>query len=190
MVFVRAARALSTTLEPPTRAKIWIIYICIYASRIIRRRIKPPPVRERVSARTEREEAVPVEGTCALDRAPTQKNFTKNNFSIHHGSGRGSLSLLAVVLIFRPLPQRPLSTWRDFPAPSVGAVMREVGSVWFVYSTTLLEPAKGETDDLGYVTKRLALIFYTLFPTHILLGGGARWEMENGWKRIGACWEI
>ena len=37
------------------------------------------------------------------------------------------VSLLAVVLIFRPLPQRPLSTWRDFPAPSVGAVMREVG---------------------------------------------------------------
>ena len=65
--------------------------------------------------------------------------------------------------------------------------MREVGSVWFVYSTTLLEPAKGETDDLGYVTKRLALIFYTLFPTHILLRGGARWEMENGWKRVGAA---
>ena len=68
--------------------------------------------------------------------------------------------------------------------------MREVGPVWFVHSTTLLEPAKGETDYLGYVTKRLALIFYTLFPTHILLGGGARWEMENGWKKIGACWEI
>ena len=68
--------------------------------------------------------------------------------------------------------------------------MREVGSVWFVYSTTLPEPGKGETDDLGYVTKRLVLVFYTLFPTHTLLGGGARWEMENGWKRIGACWEI
>ena len=68
--------------------------------------------------------------------------------------------------------------------------MREVGPVWFVYSTTLPEPAKGETDDLGYVTKRLVLIFYTLFPTHILLGGGASWEMENGWKKIGACWEI
>ena len=69
--------------------------------------------------------------------------------------------------------------------------MREVGSVWFVYSTTLPEPAKGETDDLGYVTKRLVLIFYTLFPTHILLGGGARWEKwENGWKKIGTCWEI
>ena len=27
--------------------------------------------------------------------------------------------------------------------------MREVGPMWFVYSTTLLEPAKGETDDLG-----------------------------------------
>ena len=69
--------------------------------------------------------------------------------------------------------------------------MREVGSVWFVYSTTLPEPGKEETDDLGYVTKRLALIFYTLFPTHILLGGGARWEKwENGWKKVGACWEI
>ena len=67
--------------------------------------------------------------------------------------------------------------------------MREVGPVWFVYSTTLLEPAKGETDDLGYVTKRLALIFYTLFPTHILLRGGARWDGERvgeGW----GCWEI
>ena len=68
--------------------------------------------------------------------------------------------------------------------------MREVGSVWFVYSTTLPEPGKGETGNLGYVTKRLVLIFYTLFPTHTLLGGGARWEMENGWKKIGACWEI
>ena len=69
--------------------------------------------------------------------------------------------------------------------------MREVGSVWFVYSTTLPEPGKGETDDLGYVTKRLVLIFYTLFPTHILLGGGARWEKwVNGGKKVGTCWEF
>ena len=39
----------------------------------------------------------------------------------------------------------------------------------------------------GYVTKRLALIFYTLFPAHILLRGGARGEMENGCKRVGAA---
>ena len=57
----------------------------------------------------------------------------------------------------------------------------------FVCSTALPEPGKGETDDLGYVTKHLVLIFYTLFPTHILLGGGARWEMENGWERVGAA---
>ena len=63
--------------------------------------------------------------------------------------------------------------------------MREVGSVWFVYSTTLPEPGKGETDDLGYVTKRLVLIFYTLFPTHILLRGGARWECRAGGRRLG-----
>ena len=67
--------------------------------------------------------------------------------------------------------------------------MREVGSVLFVYSTTLPEPGKGETGDLGYVTKRLVLVFYTLFPTHTLLGGGAGWGMENGWKEVGACWE-
>ena len=67
--------------------------------------------------------------------------------------------------------------------------MREVGSVLFVYSTTLPEPGKGETGDLGYVTKRLALIFYALCPTHTLLGGGAGWGMENGWKKVGACWE-
>ena len=45
-------------------------------------------------------------------------------------------------------------TWRDFPAPNVGAVTREVGTVWLVYPTTLPELAKGETDDLGYATKR------------------------------------
>ena len=67
--------------------------------------------------------------------------------------------------------------------------MREVGSVWFVCSTTLPESGKGETRDLGYVTKRLVLIFYTLCPTHTLLGGGAGWGTENGWKKVGACWE-
>ena len=67
--------------------------------------------------------------------------------------------------------------------------MREVGSVWFVYSTTLPEPGKGETGDLGNVTKRLVLIFYALCPTHTLLRGGAGWGMENGWKKVGACWE-
>ena len=81
-------------------------------------------------------------------------------------------------------------TWRDFPAPNVGAVTREVGTVWLVYPTILPELAKGETDDLGYATKRLVLIFYRStrcsFPTHILLGGGARWEKwENGWKKVG-----
>ena len=67
--------------------------------------------------------------------------------------------------------------------------MPEVGSVLFVCSTTLPEPGKGETGDLGNVTKRLALIFYALCLTHTMLGGGAGWGMENGWKRIGACWE-
>ena len=52
------------------------------------------------------------------------------------------------------------------------------------------ETGKGETGDLGDVTMRLALIFYALCLTHTMLGGGAGWGMENGWKRIGACWEI
>ena len=59
----------------------------------------------------------------------------------------------------------------------------------FVYSTTLLGPGKGETGDLGYVTMRLALIFYALCLTHTMLGGGAGWGMEDEWKKIGACWE-
>ena len=63
--------------------------------------------------------------------------------------------------------------------------MREVGSVWFVYSTTLPEPAKGETDDLGYVTKRLVLVFYTLFPTHTLLGGEQDGKWRTGGRRSG-----
>ena len=68
-------------------------------------------------------------------------------------------------------------------------------TVWLVYPTILPELAKGETDDLGYATKRLVLIFYRStrcsFPTHILLGGGARWEKwENRGKKVGTCWEI
>ena len=96
-----------------------------------------------------------------------------------------------MVLIFRPLPQRPLFTWRDFPAPSVGAVTREVGTVWLVYPTILPELAKGETDDLGYATKRLVLIFYTLFlpNPYLAWGRGKMGEMgergEEGWDLLG-----
>ena len=39
--------------------------------------IKSGAVRERASARTEQEEAVPVEGTCALNRAPNSVDFHK-----------------------------------------------------------------------------------------------------------------
>ena len=63
--------------------------------------------------------------------------------------------------------------------------MREVGSVLFVYSTTLPEPGNGETEDLGYVTKRLVLIFYTLCPTHTLLGAGQDGEWRTGGRRSG-----
>ena len=63
--------------------------------------------------------------------------------------------------------------------------MREVGPMWFVYSTTLLEPAKGETDDLECVTKRLALILYTLFPTHSCLGVGQDGKWRTGGRGLG-----
>ena len=76
----------------------------------------------------------------ALNRPPSQKTFTRNKFNSSRQRGKESLS---------PCHNPHLFTWRDFPAPSVGAVMREVGSVWFVYSTILPEPGKGETDDLG-----------------------------------------
>ena len=109
------------------------------------------------------------------------RSFSQEIVLIHQGSEGRSLSHLAIILIFLPGETFLLLALER---------MRDVGSVWFVYSTTLPEPGKGETGDLGYVTKRLVLVFYTLFPTHILLGGGARWEMENGWKKVGACWEI
>ena len=63
--------------------------------------------------------------------------------------------------------------------------MREVGSVWFVYSTTLLESAKGETDDLGYVTKRLVLVFYTLSLPIPCLGAGQDGKWRTGGRRLG-----
>ena len=56
--------------------------------------------------------------------------------------------------------------------------MREVGPVWFVYSTTLLESAKGETDDLGYVTKRLVPNLLHAVPDPYLAWGRGR--MGNG----------
>ena len=61
----------------------------------------------------------------------------------------------------------------------------------FVYSTTLPEPGKGETGDLGYVTKRLVLIFYTLFlpDPYLAWGRGKMGEMgervEEGWGLLG-----
>ena len=78
-------------------------------------------------------------------------------------------------------------TWRDFPAPNVGAVTREVGTVWLVYPTILPELAKGETDDLGYATKRLVLIFCTLFlpDPNLAWGRGKMGEMgERGEIRV------
>ena len=58
--------------------------------------------------------------------------------------------------------------------------------MWLVYPTILPELAKGETDDLGYATKRLVLIFCTLFlPDPNLAWGGARWEKrENRGKKV------
>ena len=80
-------------------------------------------------------------------------------------------------------------TWRDFPVPSVGAVTREVGTVWLVYPTILPELVKGETDDLGYATKRLVLIFYTLFlPNPILLEG--RGKMGETGEQGEEVWDL
>ena len=93
------------------------------------------------------------------------RRLSQETSLIHQGSEGRSLSHLAIILIFLPGETFLLLALER---------MREVGSVWFVYSTTLPEPGKGKTGDLGYVTKRLVLIFYTLFPTHILLRGGAR----------------
>ena len=56
--------------------------------------------------------------------------------------------------------------------------MQEVGSVWFVYPTTLPGPAKGETDDLGYVTKRLVPDLLHAVPDPYLAWGRGR--MGNG----------
>ena len=69
--------------------------------------------------------------------------------------------------------------------------MREVDTVWLVYPTILPELVKGETDDLGYATKRLVLIFYTLFlPNPILLEGRGKMgetgeQGEEGWDLLG-----
>ena len=67
--------------------------------------------------------------------------------------------------------------------------MREVGPVTFVCSTSLPEPGKGRTRNLGNVIMRLVPIFYAQCLTNTMLGGGAGWGMEDEWKKIGACWE-
>ena len=113
----------------------------------------------------------------ALNRPPLRSFFTRNSSN----SSRQKVSLdLALVLIFLP---------GEIFLHLALERMQEVGSVWFVCSTTLPEPGKGGTGNLGNVTMRLVLIFYALCLTHTMLGGGAGWGMENGWKRIGACWE-
>ena len=59
----------------------------------------------------------------------------------------------------------------------------------FVCSTSLPEPGKGRTRNLGNVIMRLVPIFYAQCLTHTMLGDGAGWGMEDGWKKIGTCWE-
>ena len=116
-------------------------------------------------------------GLSALNWPPLRSFFTKNSSN----SSRQKVSLdLALVLIFVP--------GQIFLHLALER-MQEVGSVWFVCSTTLPEPGKGGTGNLRNVTMRLVPIFYALYLTHTMLGGGAGWGMENGWKRIGACWE-
>ena len=64
--------------------------------------------------------------------------------------------------------------------------MREVGSVWFVCSTTLPEPGKGGTGNLGNVTMRLVPVFYALVPDPYhawgrgRMGDGERVEEDRG----------
>ena len=60
--------------------------------------------------------------------------------------------------------------------------MREVGSVSFVCSTTLPEPGKGETGDLGIVTKRLALI--ALRGASLLEVWCRIWREEGRWSLL------
>ena len=62
--------------------------------------------------------------------------------------------------------------------------MREVGPVTFVCSTSLPEPGKGRTRNLGNVIMRLVPIFYAQCLTHTMLGGrmgdGGRVEEDRG----------
>ena len=65
--------------------------------------------------------------------------------------------------------------------------MREVGSVWFVYSTTLLEPAKGETDDLGVRHQASCPDLLHTVPDPYLAWG--RGKMGNG-ERVEEDWGL
>ena len=59
--------------------------------------------------------------------------------------------------------------------------------MWFVCSTTLPEPGKGGTGNLGNVIMRLVPIFYALCLTHTMLGGGAGWG-TGGVASTAAVW--
>ena len=133
---------------------------------------------------------LPAEGTCALSRALTQRISQKIVLDSSRERERKPLSTCRGPNLSTPTSMTT-STWRDFPAPNVGAVTREVGTVWLVYPTILLELAKGETDDLGYATKRLVLIFCTLFlpDPNLAWGRGKMGEMgergEEDWDLLG-----
>ena len=66
--------------------------------------------------------------------------------------------------------------------------------MWLVYPTILPELVKGETDDLGDATKRLVLIFYTLFSKMGETGeqGEEVWDLlgnqSHPWSEVyGTC---
>ena len=65
--------------------------------------------------------------------------------------------------------------------------MQEVGPVWFVYSTTLLEPAKGETDDLGVRHQASCPDLLHTVPDPYLAWG--RGKMGNG-ERVEEDWGL
>ena len=139
--------------------------ICIIMERI--------STRAGFSADGARGSGLPAEGTCALSRALTQRISQKIVLISSRERERKPLSTCRGPNLSTPT-STTTCTWRDFPVPSVGAVTREVGTVWLVYPTILPELVKGETDDLGDATKRLVLVVCTLFlpDPNLALGRG------------------
>ena len=112
----------------------------------------------------------------ALNRPPTQKTLTRNKFNSSRQRGKESLS---------PCHNPHLFTWRDFPAPSVGALCER----WALCGSSTLPPYRspGRGRPMTWGTSPSVLSWSSTRCSRPIscLGAGQDGKWRTGGRRLG-----